>query len=234
MLEIENLSVSYGGLKALSGVSLHVAEGDFVSVIGANGAGKSTLFKAISGAVPSTGSIRFAGSDLMEVRACNRAHLGIAHVPEGRQVFASMSVFENLQLGAYTEKGRTDWAANLDKIYSMFPILSERRNQLAGSLSGGEQQMLAIGRGLAASPKLLMLDEPSLGLAPAIVEMIFERVDYIHKQASMAILLVEQRVGEALQLCKHGYVLESGRITLEGTYDVIAKDDHVRRAYLGL
>ena len=234
MLEIDNLSVSYGGLTALSGVSLRVSKGDFVSVIGANGAGKSTLFKAISGAVQPTGAIQFAGIDLMKVRPCDRPHLGIAHVPEGRQVFASMSVFENLELGAYTAEGKADWANNLDKIYSIFPILSERRDQLAGSLSGGEQQMLAIGRGLAASPKLLMLDEPSLGLAPSTVEMIFERIDFIHKHGSVAILLVEQRVGEALQLCKHGYVLESGRVTLEGTYDMIAKDDHVRRAYLGL
>jgi branched-chain amino acid transport system ATP-binding protein len=234
VLEIENLSVSYGGLTALSGVSLRVSEDDFVSVIGANGAGKSTLFKAISGAVPSSGSMRFTGADLTKVRPCHRPHLGISHVPEGRQVFAAMSVFENLQLGAYTAEGRANWTINLDKIYSMFPILSERRNQLAGSLSGGEQQMLAIARGLAASPKLLMLDEPSLGLAPSTVEMIFERIDYIHKHASMAILLVEQRVGEALQLCKHGYVLESGRVALEGTYDVIASDNRVRTAYLGL
>lgn len=234
MLEINNLSVNYGGLSALSNVSLRVSEHDFVSVIGANGAGKSTLFKAISGAVASTGSIQFTEVDLTKVRPCDRPHLGIAHVPEGRQVFASMSVIENLELGAYTHGRKIDWRDNLDKIFSMFPILSERRNQLAGSLSGGEQQMLAIGRGLAASPKLLMLDEPSLGLAPSIVDMIFERIAFIHKHGTMAILLVEQRVGEALQLCNHGYVLESGRITLEGTYDMIAQNDHVRRAYLGL
>jgi branched-chain amino acid transport system ATP-binding protein len=235
VLEIANLSASYGGLKALSDVVLRVGEREFVSVIGPNGAGKTTLFKAISGtAAPQAGSIEFLGKDLLGVRPCDRPHLGIAHVPEGRQVFATLSVMENLRMGAFTAAGAARWSQNLELILSMFPVLADRRNQLAGTLSGGEQQMVAIGRGLASSPKLLMLDEPSMGLAPAIVDMIFERIKQIHSETNIAILLVEQRVGEALAACDRGYVLEGGRVTAEGTYEVIAEDDHIRRAYLGL
>jgi branched-chain amino acid transport system ATP-binding protein len=235
VLEIANLSAGYGGLSALAGVTLRVGAGDFVSVIGPNGAGKTTLFKAISGAVdPKAGAIRFMSQDLLAIRPCDRPHLGIAHVPEGRQVFATLSVLENLEMGAFTFAGRAAWKHNLDLIFSMFPVLAERRSQLAGTLSGGEQQMLAISRGLASSPKLLMLDEPSMGLAPTIVDMIFERINHIHLTTEISILLVEQRVAEALQLCSHGYVLESGKITLEGSYDVISGDDRIRRAYLGL
>jgi branched-chain amino acid transport system ATP-binding protein len=235
VLEIGNLSASYGGLTALSGVTLRVGAGDFVSVIGPNGAGKTTLFKAISGAVQAdSGSIRFMAQDLLGVRPCDRPHMGIAHVPEGRQVFATLSVFENLEMGAFTAAGQAAWKHNLDLIFSMFPILAERRSQLAGTLSGGEQQMLAIARGLASSPKLLMLDEPSMGLAPTIVELIFERINQIHRNTGISILLVEQRVAEALQSCSRGYVLESGSVTLEGSYEVISGDDRIRRAYLGL
>jgi branched-chain amino acid transport system ATP-binding protein len=235
MLRIENLSVRYDGLQALSDVSLTVAPRDFISVIGANGAGKTTLFKAISGAVPAVaGSIVFFGEDLLKVRPCDRPHRGIAHVPEGRQVFPTLSVFENLQMGAFTQTGRRQWKSNIDLIYAMFPVLAERRGQFAGMLSGGEQQMLAIGRGLAASPKLLMLDEPSMGLAPAIVELIFERIKHIHRNTETTILLVEQRVAEALKSCTRGYVLEGGRVTMQGAYEDISRNDRIRRAYLGL
>jgi branched-chain amino acid transport system ATP-binding protein len=235
VLEIRNLTTSYSGLVALSKVSIDLAVHDFVSVIGPNGAGKTTLFKTISGAVePDAGSIKLLGQELRSVRPCDRPHLGIAHVPEGRQVFATMSVLENLEMGALTARGQQAWKDSLELIFSTFPILAERRYQPAGTLSGGEQQMLAIGRGLASKPKLLMLDEPSMGLAPAVVEQIFERIRDIHRDTDISILLVEQRVMEAMQLCRHGYVLEGGRITLQGSYDVLSQDDGIRRAYLGL
>ncbi|RKK06210.1 ATP-binding cassette domain-containing protein [Pseudoroseomonas wenyumeiae] len=235
MLDVTGLSVSYGGLRALSEVSLAVGAGQFVTVVGPNGAGKSTLFKTISGVVPpAAGSIRFAGEDLLAMPASRRAHLGIAHVPEGRQVFKAMTVRENLEMGAYPEAGRQNWAHTLERIHTLFPILSERAGQLAGTLSGGEQQMLAIGRGLACAPKLLMLDEPSMGLAPAIADLIFDRISQIHREDGLTILLVEQRVAEALELCDRGYVLETGRIVLEGPYETLAGDDRVRRSYLGL
>ncbi len=235
MLEITGLSVSYGGLRALSDVSLRIGAGQFVTVVGPNGAGKSTLFKAISGVVPTTaGQVRFEGQDLLAHPADHRAHLGIAHVPEGRQVFKAMTVRENLELGAYPKAGQVQWARTLDRIHTLFPILAERAPQLAGTLSGGEQQMLAIGRGLASAPKLLMLDEPSMGLAPAVTDMIFDRVSQIHREDGLTILLVEQRVAEALELCDRGYVLETGRIVLEGSYETLASDDRVRRSYLGL
>ncbi|UFN48435.1 ABC transporter ATP-binding protein [Roseomonas sp. OT10] len=235
MLDVTGLSVAYGGLRALTDVSLVVEAGQFVTVVGPNGAGKSTLFKTISGIVPPVaGAIRFQGEDLLAMPAARRAHLGIAHVPEGRQVFKAMTVRENLEMGAYPLAGRESWARTLERIHSLFPILSERAGQLAGTLSGGEQQMLAIGRGLACAPKLLMLDEPSMGLAPAIADMIFDRVSQIHREDGLTILLVEQRVAEALELCDRGYVLETGRIVLDGPYETLAGDDRVRRSYLGL
>lgn len=235
MLEVENLSVAYGGLRALSSVSLTVREGQFVTVVGPNGAGKSTLFKAICGTVPPlNGSIGFEGQDLLRRPAAQRAHLGIAHVPEGRQVFRTLTVRENLEMGAYPKAGRAQWTQTLERIHTLFPILAERAAQLAGTLSGGEQQMLAIGRGLACAPKLLMLDEPSMGLAPAIADMIFDRISQIHREHGMTILLVEQRVAEALELSDHGYVLETGHVVLHGPYDRLLADDRVRRSYLGL
>ncbi|PZW48053.1 amino acid/amide ABC transporter ATP-binding protein 2 (HAAT family) [Humitalea rosea] len=235
MLEVTDLAVSYGGLRALAGVSLVVGAGQFVTVVGPNGAGKSTLFKTISGIVPPTaGSVRFEGEDLLAMPASRRAHLGIAHVPEGRQVFKAMTVRENLEMGAYPMAGRHAWVRMLDRIHTLFPILAERAGQFAGTLSGGEQQMLAIGRGLACAPKLLMLDEPSMGLAPAIADLIFDRISQIHREDGLTILLVEQRVAEALELCDRGYVLETGRIVLEGPYEILAGDDRVRRSYLGL
>jgi branched-chain amino acid transport system ATP-binding protein len=235
VLEVAALSVSYGGLRALAEVSLDVRAGQFVAIVGPNGAGKTTLFKAISGAVgPSGGAIRYEGHDLLAVAPSERAHLGIAHVPEGRQVFSSLSVFENLEVGAYPEAGQRNWRRNLDRIFALFPVLAERRDQPAGTLSGGEQQMLAIGRGIASSPRLLMLDEPSMGLAPAVADLIFERIGELHREDGLTILLVEQRVAEAVQSCDFGYVLEAGRVVLQGSHKTLLADDRIRTVYLGL
>ena len=235
MLEVRQLVAGYSVVPVLHQVSVTIDTGQFVSIVGPNGAGKSTLFKTISGTVPvMSGSIRFDGQDLLAVPASRRPHLGIAHVPEGRQVFASMTVLENLEMGAYTEAGRRDWGGNLERIYDWFPVLRQRARQLAGTLSGGEQQMLAIGRGLASAPRLLMLDEPSMGLAPAIADFIFEQLIDIRKKAALTILLVEQRVAEALLFADHAYVLETGRVVLEGTHETLQADDRIRRAYLGM
>ena len=235
MLRITDLHVAYGGLAALSGVSIHIKAGEFVSIVGPNGAGKTTLFKTVSGVVPQlSGTIEFEGRDLASVRPSDRAQLGIAHVPEGRQVFPSLTVLENLAMGALTAAGRRNWSANLDGVLALFPVLAERRGQQAGTLSGGEQQMLAIARGLASAPKLLMLDEPSMGLAPTITDLIFERITAIRAQLKLTILMVEQRVVEALQSCDHGYVLETGRVVLDGPRDTLLADDRVRQAYLGM
>jgi branched-chain amino acid transport system ATP-binding protein len=234
VLEVKDLSVAYGGLRALTNVTLSVAEGRFVTLVGPNGAGKSTLFKTICGVVPPvSGTITFAGENLLARRPSDRAHLGIAHVPEGRQVFKTLTVRENLEMGAYPKTGRAQWTQTLDRIHTLFPILAERAGQMAGTLSGGEQQMLAIGRGLAGAPRLLMLDEPSMGLAPSVADMIFERISQIHREG-LTILLVEQRVAEALERSDHGYVLETGHIVLEGPYRTLLADDRVRRSYLGL
>ncbi len=235
MLRIEALSAGYSAIPVLSEVSIRVDAGQFVAIVGPNGAGKSTLFKTISGIVrPSAGSIAFEDTDLLSVKPARRAHLGIAHVPEGRQVFPSLTVMENLEMGAITEAGRRDWKQNIGRIFEWLPVLAERRDQFAGTLSGGQQQMLAIGRGLASSPKLLMLDEPSMGLSPAIADFIFERLIEIRRQSKLTILLVEQRVAEALESADHGYVLEAGRVALEGNNQTLRADDRVRRAYLGM
>jgi len=235
MLEIVDLSVAYGRIAVLHGVTLSVGTGELVAVVGPNGAGKSTLFNAISGLAPVTsGTIRFDGRDLADVPPARRAHLGIAHVPEGRLVFPSLTVRENLEVGAYTDAGRAAWGETLEKIYTWFPVLAERSRQAAGTLSGGEQQMLAIARGLASAPRLLMLDEPSMGLAPAVADEIFERIVAIHRERAMSILLVEQRVAEALHFADRGYVLEAGRVILEGDHATLSDDDRVRRAYLGM
>lgn len=235
MLRINQLCVSYGDLHALVNVSLEVKAGAFVAIVGANGAGKSTLFKAISGTVPTlSGQLEFDGHDLSAIAAPQRALLGIAHVPEGRQVFRSLTVLENLEMGAQTPAARQAFDATLAQIYTLFPRLAERSGQLAGTLSGGEQQMVAIGRGLASRPKLLMLDEPSMGLAPAVADAIFERIEQVHRDSGMAVLLVEQRVAEALHACSYGYVLESGRMALEGTHDVLISNPRIKQAYLGM
>ena len=235
ILEIDSITVGYNATPVLREVSIRVEPGQLVAVVGPNGAGKSTLFKTISGVLtPTTGHLRFEGVDIRDIPAFKRPHLGIAHVPEGRQVFPSLTVLENLELGATTEAGRHDWKDNLDKILHWLPRLAERRDQMAGTLSGGEQQMLAIGRGLASSPKLLMLDEPSMGLSPVMAEFIFERLIDIRRQTQLTVLLVEQRVAEALESADYGYVLEAGRVVLEGSHEVLSANDRVRQAYLGM
>jgi branched-chain amino acid transport system ATP-binding protein len=235
MLRIEQLSAGYSAKPVLNGVSIDVAAGQFVAIVGPNGAGKTTLFKTISGILkPSGGSIFFNQVDLVAVPPAQRAHLGIAHVPEGRQVFPSLTVMENLEMGATTESGRRDWKHNIERIFEWLPVLAERRAQFAGTLSGGQQQMLAIGRGLASSPKLLMLDEPSMGLAPATADLVFDRLTEIRRQTGLTVLLVEQRVAEALESADHGYVLEAGRVALQGDRQTLRADDRVRRAYLGM
>lgn len=235
MLELSGLCAGYGGVPALNDVDLRVDDGELVAIVGPNGAGKTTLFKTVSGVVAaSAGSIRFDGRDLLAIAPAQRAHLGIAHVPEGRQVFASLSVRENLEMGAYTEAGRRNWKSNLEKIHSWFPVLAERAASAAGSLSGGQQQMLAIARGMASSPKLLMLDEPSMGLAPAIADEIFERIVSIHRESGLTVLLVEQRVAEALHYASRGYVLENGRVVLQGPHEELISNDRIRQAYLGM
>jgi len=235
MLEIGNLQAGYSQVAVLHEVSLKVEAGQFISIVGPNGAGKSTLFKTISGTVEAMGGdIRFEGEDLLSIEPSRRAHLGIAHVPEGRQVFTSLSVLENLEMGAYTQAGRKNWKRNLEQIYTWLPVLKERWNQPAGTLSGGEQQMVAIGRGLASSPKLLMLDEPSMGLAPAIADFVFDKLMEIRRDTGLTLLLVEQRVAEALQFADWGYVLETGRVVLEGASETLKANDRIRQAYLGM
>ena len=235
MLQLESISVAYGGLHALTDVSLQVARGQFVAVVGPNGAGKTTLFKTISGTVqPVAGRITFDGRDLLTYSPAERPHLGIAHVPEGRKVFGTMTVLENLEMGATTKAGQAHWKQNLDRIFSIFPRLAERREQLAGTLSGGEQQMVARARGIASSPRLLMLDEPSMGLSPSMGDVIFDSIQLLHREHSLTILLVEQRVAEALEHCDHGYVLETGRVVLQGSLQQLSADDRIRQAYLGM
>ena len=234
MLRLDNVSVSYGGLQALREVTIEVKSGEFVAIVGPNGAGKTTLFRAISGVVPLQGGrIEYDGRVLSDIAAADRPALGIAHVPEGRQVFRTLTVLENLEMGAQSREARRAWPDTRKRLFDLFPRLAERESQFAGTLSGGEQQMVAIARGLASCPKLLMLDEPSMGLAPIIADQIFEQVEKIHREQGLAILLVEQRVAEALETCDHGYVLESGRIVVGGTHDALLADPRVKQAYLG-
>jgi branched-chain amino acid transport system ATP-binding protein len=234
MLSVAGLGVTYDGLRALGGVSIEVGEGEFVTPVGPNGAGKTTLLKAISGTVPATeGRVTYRGRELGPLAPSQRAALGIAHVPEGRRVFPTLTVMENLELGSYRRAARARRAEALGTVLQLFPILANRRKQLAGSLSGGEQQMLALGRGLMAQPDVLLLDEPSQGLGPRIVEQIFETIDRIRHERRLTILLVEQRVVEALELCDRGYVLETGRVVLEGGREALLADARVQRAYLG-
>jgi branched-chain amino acid transport system ATP-binding protein len=233
MLDIRGLTVRYGGLHALTEVSIDVKAGELISVVGPNGAGKSTLFKAISGTVrPTSGSITLDGANLLSISAAKRPHLGIAHVPEGREVFRAMTVMENLEMGAWVEAGRYQLNQTLDRVFAMFPVLAERRYQLAGTLSGGEQQMLAISRGLASQPKLMMLDEPSMGLAPAVADSIFDSIEKLHREG-LTILLVEQRMAEVIQRSDRVYVLQVGEVKHAGRFDEISGDDAVRRAYFG-
>ncbi|BBE52037.1 High-affinity branched-chain amino acid transport ATP-binding protein LivF [Ferriphaselus amnicola] len=233
LLQVNDLKVSYGGIQALKGISLEVGEGELVALIGSNGAGKTTALKTLAGLLhPVSGSIHYRGSDLARVPAHQRVCDGLALVPEGRGVFARLTVAENLQMGAYTRRDTAEIAADLDRMYTIFPRLAERREQLAGTLSGGEQQMVAMARALMSRPKLLMLDEPSMGLAPLMVAKIFETVRDIAAQG-VSILLVEQNAKLALQVAQRGYVLESGKITLADAATTLLGSDEVRRAYLG-
>ena len=233
MLALEGLVARYGAVTALAGVSLSVADAEFVCLIGANGAGKSTTLKAISGLVPATaGRIRFDGQDIAGLPAQEILRRGIAHCPEGRRVFPYMTVEENLAMGAYVRRDHDGVAADLERVFAHFPILSERRRQAAGTLSGGEQQMLAIGRALMARPRLIMFDEPSLGLAPTVVETVFRIIADIQRQGT-TVLMVEQNAYLALRLATRAYVMETGRIVLEGPAGELAENEHVRRAYLG-
>lgn len=234
LLEAEGLCIAYGDATAIWDASLQVAEGEIVSVIGPNGAGKSTLINAIGGLHPwRSGSLRFDGRDMGSVKAHDFCRAGLVLVPEGRRLFTGMSVEENLQIGCYHGKARQHGVANLERIYDLFPILRERRRQPAGQLSGGQQQMVAIGRALMAEPRLLLMDEPSLGLAPVIVEEMFQIIGTIRTEG-VSVLLVEQQVGQALEIADRAYVLEQGRIVTGGTPAELVRQPHIREAYLGI
>ena len=233
MLRLNEIHTYYGNIRAIRGVSLHVEEGEMVCLIGANGAGKSTTLMTISGIHrPVQGTITFEGEELTETSAEKRVELGISQVPEGRLIFPEMTVLENLELGAFLRKDTPVIKEDLDRVFDLFPVLRERRGQQGGTLSGGEQQMLAIGRALMSHPRLLLLDEPSLGLAPLLVEQIFEIIQEINNQGT-TILLVEQNAYLALQTTHRGYVMETGEITIEGTSAELLNDVRVREAYLG-
>ena len=234
MLKVENLSVAYGSIKALHDVSLHVPEGSIVTLIGANGAGKSTTLRAISGLVKSSGgSVRYAGDEIARLSPHVIVGRGLCQVPEGRMVFANLTVRENLKMGAYLQRDKTWIASQMDYVFKVFPRLLERETQPAGTLSGGEQQMLAIGRALMSRPKFLMLDEPSLGIAPLLTKTIFEKIVEINKTQGLTILLVEQNANLALEVSSYGYVLETGRVILEGPSAELKANPEVRAAYLG-
>ena len=234
MLQVENLNVYYGAIHALQGISFEVNEGEIVTLIGANGAGKSTTLRTISGLLrPRTGSVRFKGEDITTVPAEKIVHLGISQVPEGRKIFAPLSVKENLMMGAYTREDPEEIAQSLERVYGSFPRLRERAGQYGGTLSGGEQQMLATGRGLMSRPSLMLMDEPSMGLSPILVEEIFRIITEINKQG-MSILLVEQNAQMALSIAHRAYVLETGRIVLAGSAKEIAENPQVKAAYLGI
>ncbi|HEY2534841.1 MAG TPA: ABC transporter ATP-binding protein [Xanthobacteraceae bacterium] len=234
MLTLSAVSAGYGAAPAVSDVSISIGEGEAVGLLGANGAGKSTTLRAISGLVRLTsGRITFLGQDIAALEPYTIAKLGIAHVPEGRQVFPELTVKENLEIGAYIPSAKADRNRTLDLVFNMFPTLAERRKQLAGTMSGGEQQMLAVGRGLMLKPRLLMLDEPSLGLAPVITDVTFAKIQEIHAMGT-AVLLVEQNVSRALTLVQRAYVLESGKVIAQGTSAELANSKQVQTAYLGL
>lgn len=234
MLTVENLNVSYGAIKALHGVSLKVPQGSIVTLIGANGAGKSTTLRALSGLVKtSSGSITYDGEEVSKLPANKIVSKGLCHVPEGRMVFANLTVAENLKMGAYLQRDRKWIAEQTDYVYSLFPRLKERESQAAGTLSGGEQQMLAIGRALLSKPKFLMLDEPSLGIAPLLVKTIFKRIVEINREQGLTILLVEQNANLALDVSSYAYVLETGKILLEGPSAQLKADPQVQACYLG-
>ena len=232
ILKVENINVYYGAIHAIKGISFHVDQGEVVTLIGANGAGKSTTLQTISGLLRSrTGSIEFCGENISNTPSHKIVEKGLAQVPEGRRIFLQMSVQENLEMGAYTQPG-AGVDSDLERVFQQFPRLKERRRQIAGTLSGGEQQMLAIGRALMSHPKLLMLDEPSMGLAPILVEQIFDIIRQLHKDGT-TILLVEQNAQMALSVADRAYVMETGKITLSGTGAELAASDQVKKAYLG-
>ncbi len=234
LLQVQDLAVRYGDAVALDGVSLEVGAGEICAIIGANGAGKTSLIRAVSGIVPAAGGrIAYRGQDITGWPSHRIADLGIGQVAEGRQVFPTLTVEENLRMGGYLPRARSKAKATLERVYAMFPRLVERRRQAAGTLSGGEQQMLAIGRCLMGQPELIMFDEPSLGLAPAVVQDVFRTIRTLH-EGGMTIVLVEQNVAQSLKLAGHAYVLEQGRVTLTGTGAELLADDRVRQAYLGL
>jgi branched-chain amino acid transport system ATP-binding protein len=233
VLKIRELSVHYGKIKAVRQIDMDIAKGEIVSLIGANGAGKSTTLRALSGLVKAAGgSVEFEGKDITGWSAKAIVEAGISHCPEGRQIFPRMTVMENLELGAYTRKDTKNLSVEYDRIFEYFPVLAQRRNQMGGTLSGGEQQMLAIGRALMSKPKLLLLDEPSLGLAPLLVEKIFEIIQNINREG-MTVLLIEQNAWQALNIANRGYVMETGSVAVTGAAAELLHNDHVRRAYLG-
>ena len=237
MLKVKNINTYYGQVHALKNISLHLKEGEIVTLIGANGAGKTTLLNSLSGVIPPrSGEILFAGSPINSLPPDRIVKLGISQVPEGRQVFKPLSVEDNLELGAYLhyrKDGRKEIRRSMERAYALFPVLLERRKQMAGTLSGGEQQMLAIGRALMARPKLMLLDEPSMGLAPLLVREIFSVIESLSREKKTTILLVEQNARAALKMADRGYVLETGRLILEGTASELLENKDVQRAYLG-
>ena len=233
MLEVKDLDVYYGMIQAIKGVSFHVDQGEVIALIGANGAGKTTILHTVTGLLsPKKGSVVFEGQEVTKIPAHKIVSLGMAHVPEGRRVFAELSVYENLKMGAYTRKDKSEIEENLQKIYERFPRLKERKNQMAGTLSGGEQQMLAMGRALMSQPKIILMDEPSMGLSPILVNEIFDIIQEVSKSGT-TVLLVEQNAKKALSIADRAYVLETGRIALEGRAEDLLRDDSIKKAYLG-
>lgn len=233
MLEVKDLEVSYGMIQAIKGISFEVNEGEIIALIGANGAGKTTTLHTISGLLkPKKGSVRFKGSEISRLPGYKLVPMGMAHVPEGRRVFAQLSVYQNLMMGAYTRKDRKETAQTLQMVYHHFPRLEERKNQLAGTLSGGEQQMLAMGRALMSHPEIILMDEPSMGLSPIFVNEIFEIIRRVSEEGT-TVLLVEQNAKKALSIADRGYVLETGRIVLSGNAADLLDNDEIKKAYLG-
>lgn len=233
MLEVKNLQVYYGVIQAIKNVSFHVEEGEIIALIGANGAGKTTILHTITGLITAKGGeVLYEGTNLLKIPAHKIVSLGIAHVPEGRRVFSQLTVYENLLMGAFTRKDKNEIEESLEKVYQRFPRLKERKGQMAGTLSGGEQQMLAMGRALMSSPKIILMDEPSMGLSPILVEEVFDIIQSISKSGT-TVLLVEQNAKKALSIADRAYVLETGNIVLEGDANRLMNDESVKKAYLG-
>ena len=233
LLEVKDLSVYYGVIQALKGISFEVNKGEIVTLIGANGAGKTTTMQSIMGLIPAkSGTVTYNGTDITKVPCHKIVHMGLAQVPEGRRVFQELTVYENLLMGAYIEKDMRKIKRDIEEIYTWFPRLGERKNQIAGTLSGGEQQMLAMGRAMMSHPDLLMLDEPSMGLSPLLVDQVFDIIKDFHQRGT-TVLLVEQNAGKSLVIADRAYVLETGKIALEGNANEMMKNDQVKKAYLG-